>query len=74
MRGCEGRRERGTRHLPNEARFRNANLLIHAGADVRRSVSEWAIMLAGAMKVWSSKRKPVTAISRTESEFYSVDA
>jgi len=44
----------------------------HAGADDRRNVSRWAIMLAGAMIAWSSKRKPVTAISRTESEFYSV--
>jgi len=44
----------------------------HAGADDRRSVSGWAIMLAGAMIAWSSKRQPVTAISSTESEFYSV--
>jgi len=43
-----------------------------AGADDRRSVSGWAIMLAGAMIAWSSKRQPVTAISSTESEFYSV--
>jgi len=44
----------------------------HAGADDRRSVSGWAIMLAGAMIAWSSKRQPVTSISSTESEFYSV--
>jgi len=44
----------------------------HAGANDRRSVSRWAIMLAGAMVAWSSKRQPVTAISSTESEFYSV--
>ena len=44
----------------------------HAGADDRRSFSGWAIMLAGAMIAWSSKRQPVTAISSTESEFYSV--
>jgi len=29
-------------------------------------------MLAGALIPWSSKRQPVTAISITESEFYSV--
>ena len=44
----------------------------HAGADDRRSVSGWAIVLAGAMIAWSSKRQPVTAISSTESEYYSV--
>jgi len=44
----------------------------HAGADDRRSVSGWAIMLAGAMIAWTSKHQPVTAISITESEFYSV--
>jgi len=44
----------------------------HAGSDDRRSVSGWGIMLAGAMIAWSSKRQPVTAISITESEFYSV--
>jgi hypothetical protein len=44
----------------------------HAGADDRRSVSGWAVMLAGAMVTWASKRQPVTAISSTESEFYSV--
>ena len=44
----------------------------HAGADDRRSVSGWAVMLAGAMISWVSKRQPVTAISSTESEFYSV--
>jgi len=44
----------------------------HAGADDRRSVSGWAVMLAGAMVSWASKRQPVTAISSTESEFYSV--
>ena len=27
----------------------------HAGADDRRSVSGWAIMLAGAMIAWSSE-------------------
>ena len=42
------------------------------GADDRRSVSGWVIMFAGTMIVWSSKRQPVTAISSTESEFYSV--
>ena len=30
----------------------------HVGADDRRSVSGWALMLAGAMIVWSSKRQP----------------
>jgi len=44
----------------------------HAGADDRRSVGGWAIMLAGAMIACSSKRQPVTAISSTENEFYSV--
>jgi len=43
----------------------------HAGAN-DRSVSGWAIMLAGAMIAWSSKRQPVTAISSTESKLYSV--
>jgi len=62
------------RLLPNEARFRNTTLLIHTGANDRRSVSEWAIMLAGAMIAWSSKRKPMTAIISTESEFNSADA
>jgi len=44
----------------------------HAGADDRGSVSGWAIMLAGAMTALSSKRQPMTAISSTESKFYSV--
>ena len=44
----------------------------HAGADDRRSVSGWAVLLCGAAVVWASKRQPVTAISSTESEFYSV--
>jgi len=44
----------------------------HAGADDRRNVSEWALMLAKAMISWASKRQPVMAISSTESEFYSV--
>ena len=44
----------------------------HAGADDCRSVSGWAIMLAGEMIAWSSKRQPVTAIRSTESEIYSV--
>ena len=44
----------------------------HAGADDRRSVSGWCVMLNGAMISWASKRQPVTAISSTESEFYSV--
>jgi len=44
----------------------------HAGADDRRSVSGWAVLMAGAMVNWASKRQPVTAISTTESEFYSV--
>ena len=44
----------------------------HAGADDRRSVSGWAVMLGGAMVPWASKRQPVTAWSSTESEFYSV--
>jgi len=44
----------------------------HAGADDRRSVSGWAVMLAGAMMSRASKRQPVTAISSTESNFYSV--
>ena len=46
----------------------------HAGAKDRRSISGYAIMLSGAvvMWTWTSKRQPVTAISSTESEFYSV--
>ena len=46
----------------------------HAGADDRRSVSVWAVLMAGAMVNWASKRQLVTAISSTEfeSEFYSV--
>jgi len=44
----------------------------HAGADDGRSVSEWAVLLNGAMVSWASKRQPVTAISSTESEFCSV--
>ncbi len=44
----------------------------HAGADDRRSVSGWCVMLNGAMISWASKRQPVTVISSTESEFYSV--
>jgi len=44
----------------------------HVGADDRKSVSGWAIMLAGTMIAWSSKRRHVTAINSTESEFYSV--
>ena len=43
----------------------------HAGADDRRSVNGWAVMLSGAAISWASKRQPVTAISSTESEFYS---
>ena len=35
-------------------------------------VSGWALVLNGAAVTWSSKRQPVTAISSTESEFYSV--
>ena len=44
----------------------------HAGAKDRRSVSGYALMLNGAMVMWTSKRQPVTAVSSTESEFYSV--
>ena len=44
----------------------------HAGADDSRSVSGWAVMLNGAIISWASKRQPITAISSTESEFYSV--
>jgi len=44
----------------------------HAEVDDRRSVSGWAIMLAGAIIAWSSKRQSVTVISSTQSEFYSV--
>jgi hypothetical protein len=71
----------GTRHMGNTYRRTeddNANQLYatadadHAGADDRRSVSGWAVMLAGAMISWASKRQPVTAISSTESEFCSV--
>ena len=43
----------------------------HAGAKDRRSVSGWALMLNGDAVTWTSKRQPVTAISSTESEFYS---
>jgi len=44
----------------------------HAGADDRRSVSGWAVLMAGAMVNRASKSQPVTAISSTESQFYSV--
>jgi len=44
----------------------------HAGADDQRSVSGWAVMLAGAMISWASTRQPVTAISSTVSDFYGV--
>ncbi len=44
----------------------------HTGANDRRSVSGWCVMLNGSMISWASKRQPVTAISSTESEFYSV--
>jgi len=44
----------------------------YAGADDRRSVSGWAVLMAGAMVNWVSKRQPVAAISSTESEFYSM--
>jgi len=44
----------------------------HAGADDHRRVSGWAVLLNGAMVSWASKRQPVTAISSTESKFYSV--
>ena len=44
----------------------------YAAADDRRSVSGWAVLMAGAMVNWASKRQPVTAISSIESEFYSV--
>jgi len=44
----------------------------HAGADDRRSVSGWAIILAEAMIAWSSKSQPFTVVSSTESEFDSV--
>ena len=44
----------------------------HAGAKDRRSISGYAIMLSGAMVMWTSNRQPVTAISSTEREFYSV--
>jgi len=44
----------------------------HGGADDRQSVGGWVVMLNGAMVSWVSKRQPVTAISSTESEFYSV--
>ena len=44
----------------------------HAGADDRHSVSGWAVLMAGAMVNLASKSQPVTAISSTESQFYSV--
>jgi hypothetical protein len=44
----------------------------HAGADDRRSVSGWYVMLNVTTISWVSKRQPVTVISITESEFYSV--
>ena len=44
----------------------------HAGADDCRSLSGWAVLLNRAMVSWASNRQPVTAISSTESEFYSV--
>lgn len=43
----------------------------HSGADDRRSVSRWAVMLSGETISWTSRRQPVTAISSTESEVYS---
>jgi len=60
----------GVKTAPNQ--FSASADADHAGADDGRSVSGWAIMLAGAMIAWSSKCQPVTAISSTESEFYSV--
>ena len=44
----------------------------HAGVDDHRSVSGRAVLMAGAIINWASKRQPVIAISSTESEFYSV--
>jgi hypothetical protein len=44
----------------------------YAGADDRRFVSGWAVMLNGAMISWASKKHPFTSISSTESEFYAV--
>jgi len=44
----------------------------HAGVDDHRSVSGWAVLLSGAMVSWASKRQPLTVISSTESEFYSL--
>ena len=35
-------------------------------------MSGWAVMLNGAMVMWSLKRQPVTAISSTEIKFYAV--
>ena len=40
--------------------------------DDRRSVCGWDVMLNDSMLSWASKRQPVTAISSTESELYSV--
>jgi hypothetical protein len=44
----------------------------HVGVKDRHSVSGWTLILNGAAITWASKRQPVTAISSTESEFYSV--
>ncbi len=44
----------------------------HVGVKDRHSVSGWTLILNGAVITWASKRQPVTAISSTESEFYSV--
>ena len=44
----------------------------HSGADDRKSVSGWVVMLNSAMVSWASKRQPVTAIGSTEPEIYSV--
>ena len=44
----------------------------HTGTKDRRSVSGWSLILNGAAVTWSSKRQPVTVVSSTESEFYSV--
>jgi len=44
----------------------------HVGADDRRSVSGWVVLLNGAMVLWASKRQPATTLSSTETKFYAV--
>ena len=76
LRYLAGTRSRGLTFTRNSGAHTNQLYVTadadHAGADERRSVSGWAVLLNGAMVSWASKRQPVTAISGTESKIYSV--